>query len=209
ITSVYQSVFGSKTKYAGLSYLGVDQPEIAQKYIRTRSLPNIGEWINFSSTQIANLCGITHKLSSIVSEPTESHTSWIMPIPNLELPMNEMANEINEESNKSGVMVTLSLFYSRLVKILNNKFYSLDQEFPHNKGWALKENLKLRNKARNLRAADRYLPKSVHSCLEKLAAEGELTLEEILIMKTIKGWIGRYSANFKKKALEKTLVKNM
>ena len=33
ITSVYQSVFGSKTKYAGLSYLGVDQPETAQKLL--------------------------------------------------------------------------------------------------------------------------------------------------------------------------------
>ena len=33
ITSVYQSVFGSKAKYAGLSYLGIDQPETAQKLL--------------------------------------------------------------------------------------------------------------------------------------------------------------------------------
>ncbi|CAI2198872.1 2882_t:CDS:1, partial [Funneliformis geosporum] len=33
ITSVYQSVFGSKTKYIELSYLGVDQPETAQKLL--------------------------------------------------------------------------------------------------------------------------------------------------------------------------------
>ncbi|RIA92392.1 hypothetical protein C1645_820729 [Glomus cerebriforme] len=33
ITSVYQSVFGSKTKYAELSYLGLDQSEIAQKLL--------------------------------------------------------------------------------------------------------------------------------------------------------------------------------
>ncbi|RIA81163.1 hypothetical protein C1645_837437 [Glomus cerebriforme] len=33
ITSVYQSVFGSKTKYAGLLYLGLDQSEIAQKLL--------------------------------------------------------------------------------------------------------------------------------------------------------------------------------
>ncbi|CAI2181868.1 2729_t:CDS:1, partial [Funneliformis geosporum] len=81
----------------------------------------------------------------------------------------------------------------------------LDQEFPHNKGCALKENLKLRNKgggkritkrlfniykvffARKLRAADHYSPKSMHSCLEELAAEGENTLGEILTVKTIKG----------------------
>jgi hypothetical protein len=45
--------------------------------------------------------------------------------------------------------------------------------------------------------------------LEELAAEGELTLEEIPTVKTIKGWIGRYSANFKKEASEKALVENM
>ncbi|RHZ81289.1 hypothetical protein Glove_122g140 [Diversispora epigaea] len=33
ITSVYQLVFGSKTKCAGLSYLGLDQPETAQKLL--------------------------------------------------------------------------------------------------------------------------------------------------------------------------------
>src|SRR5579871_4227449 len=33
ITSVYQLVFGSKAKYAGLSYLGIDQPETAQKLL--------------------------------------------------------------------------------------------------------------------------------------------------------------------------------
>ena len=33
ITSVYQSVFGTKTKYAGLSYLGINQPETAQKLL--------------------------------------------------------------------------------------------------------------------------------------------------------------------------------
>ncbi|CAG8663008.1 2872_t:CDS:2, partial [Funneliformis caledonium] len=33
ITSTYQLVFGSKTKYAGLSYLGLNQPETAQKLL--------------------------------------------------------------------------------------------------------------------------------------------------------------------------------
>jgi hypothetical protein len=92
----------------------------------------------------------------------------------------------------------------------------------------LKENLKLGNKgggkritkkvvqylqgfflAGNLRAADRYSPESMRASLEELATEGELALEEIPTVKTIKGWIGRYSANFKKEASEKALVKNM
>jgi len=33
ITSVYQSVFGTQTKYAGLSYLGLEQPETAQRLL--------------------------------------------------------------------------------------------------------------------------------------------------------------------------------
>ena len=63
--------------------------------------------------------------------------------------------------------------------------------------------------AGNLRIADRYSPESMHACLEELATEGELTLEEIPTVKTIKGWIGRYSANFKKETSEKVLVENM
>ena len=91
----------------------------------------------------------------------------------------------------------------------------------------MKENLKLGNKgggnrisktvvqylqsfflAGNLRAVDHYSPEDMHTCLEKLAVEGELTLEEIPTVKTIKGWIGRYSASFKKVASEKALLEN-
>jgi len=57
-------------------------------------------------------------------------------------------------------------------------------------------------------SVDRYSPENMHTCLEELAAEEELTLEEIPTVKTIKGWIGRYSANFKKKASERALVEN-
>ncbi len=63
--------------------------------------------------------------------------------------------------------------------------------------------------AENLRIADHYSPESMYACLEELATEGELTLEEILMIKTIKGQIERYSANFKKEASKKALVENM
>ncbi|CAB5371618.1 unnamed protein product [Rhizophagus irregularis] len=142
---------------------------------------------------------------------------------------NEITKEITAENNKSGKYhYKYICFYSRNAKILNNKIHNLDQEFPLSKGWALKENLKLGNKgggkciskkvvqylqefflAKNLKAADRYLPENMHTCLKELAEEGELTLEEIPTVKTIKGWIGRYSANFKKETSEKALVENM
>ncbi|GET03494.1 hypothetical protein GLOIN_2v1488527 [Rhizophagus clarus] len=38
ITSVYQSVFDDKTKYAGLSYSDIDQPEPVQKLLGRISL---------------------------------------------------------------------------------------------------------------------------------------------------------------------------
>ena len=47
----------------------------------------------------------------------------------------------------------------------------------------------------------------MHACLEELAAEGELALEEIPTIKTIKSWIGRYSKSFKKEASERALIK--
>ena len=42
--------------------------------------------------------------------------------------------------------------------------------------------------------------------LENLITEGELVSEEVPTIKTIKGWIGRYSKSFKKEASERTLT---
>jgi hypothetical protein len=101
----------------------------------------------------------------------------------------------------------------------------MDLEFPFDAGWALKENLQLGNKgggkriskkviqylqgyflAGNLRPADRYSPETMHASLEILVTEGELIAEEIPTIKTIKGWIGRYSKSFKKEATECALT---
>ena len=60
--------------------------------------------------------------------------------------------------------------------------------------------------AGNLKAVDRYSPEHMHACLKELAAEEELALEEIPTIKTIKGWIGRYSKSFKKEASERALT---
>ncbi|CAG8544914.1 41669_t:CDS:2, partial [Gigaspora margarita] len=110
---------------------------------------------------------------------------------------------------------------------LEDEISNAIREFPFNAGWALKENMKLGKKgagkhmmkkviqylqsfflAGNLKAKDHYSPEDMHANLEDLAANGELTFEEIPSVKTIKGWIGRYSANFKKDASEKALLKN-
>ena len=57
-----------------------------------------------------------------------------------------------------------------------------------------------------MRPADRYSPEAMHASLENLVIEGELTSGEIPTIKTIKGWIGRYSKNFKKEASKHALT---
>ncbi|CAG8803374.1 25120_t:CDS:2, partial [Dentiscutata erythropus] len=54
---------------------------------------------------------------------------------------------------------------------------------------ALKENIKLGN----LKAENYDLSEDMHTSLEDLAVNGKLIFEEIPMIKTIKGWIERYS----------------
>ncbi|RGB23380.1 hypothetical protein C1646_774580 [Rhizophagus diaphanus] len=110
----------------------------------------------------------------------------------------------------------------RLIIYFNN---NANLEFPFDVGWTLKENLQLGNKGEekqiskkvvqylqdyflmgNLRSADHYSHKAIHTCLENLVTEGELVSEEILTIKTIKSWIERYSKSFKKKVSEHVLI---
>ena len=48
----------------------------------------------------------------------------------------------------------------------------------------------------------------MHESLKELAGEKEISVEEIPEVKTIKGWIGRYSASSKKEMSEKALEEN-
>ncbi|RIB08482.1 hypothetical protein C2G38_2045128 [Gigaspora rosea] len=102
---------------------------------------------------------------------------------------------------------------------------SINQDFSLNVNWALKENIKFGNKgakkhikkkvlqylqsfflADNLKAADRYSLENMHADFEYLARNSEILVEDVPIVKTIKGWIGRYSASFKKDASEQALT---
>ncbi|CAG8755684.1 23180_t:CDS:2, partial [Dentiscutata erythropus] len=81
----------------------------------------------------------------------------------------------------------------------------------------LKENIKFGNKearkcmskkvlqylqsfflADNIVSANQYFSEDMYIAFKDLAINKELTLKEVLMAKTIKGWIGRYSASFKK-----------
>ncbi len=114
----------------------------------------------------------------------------------------------------------------KILTTLNND--SVDIEFPLKPGWALKENQKMGNKgggkriskkviqylqayfhAGNLNPKDRYTAEKMHDSLKELVHEKELSDEEIPEVKTIKGWIGRYSASSKKEMSEKALEQNV
>jgi len=62
--------------------------------------------------------------------------------------------------------------------------------------------------AGNLNPKDRYTAEKMHESLKELVNEKELSIEEIPEVKTIKGWIGRYSASSKKEMSEKALEEN-
>ncbi|UZO16852.1 uncharacterized protein OCT59_008220 [Rhizophagus irregularis] len=66
----------------------------------------------------------------------------------------------------------------------------VDADFPLKPSWSLKENQKMGNKG------------------GELVREKELSVEDIPEIKTIKGWIGRYSASSKKEMSEKALEQN-
>jgi hypothetical protein len=100
----------------------------------------------------------------------------------------------------------------------------VDVEFSLKPGWILKENQKMGNKgggkciskkviqylqayfhAGNLNPKDRYTAEKMHESLKELVHEKELCAEDIPEVKTIKGWIGQYSAFSKKEMSEKAL----
>ncbi len=104
----------------------------------------------------------------------------------------------------------------------------VDTEFPLKPGWALKENQKMGNKGGgkciskkviqylqayfhmgNLNPKDWYTVEKMHKSLKELVCEKKLSIENILEVKTIKGWIGRYSAASKKEMSEKVLEQSV
>ena len=62
--------------------------------------------------------------------------------------------------------------------------------------------------ASNLNPKDWYTAEKMHESLKELVNEKELSVEEIPEVKTIKRWIGRYSASSKKEMSEKALEEN-
>ncbi|PKB97337.1 hypothetical protein RhiirA5_431840 [Rhizophagus irregularis] len=139
----------------------------AAGYVRVKSLPNIGEWTEFSPADIRTFCSEINRPNPEYTAPTKPKTPWLTSLSikkdiQKSFEHDETQNSLNPTSGQMGV----------------------DADFPLKPGWSLKENQKMGNKGE------------------------ELSVEDIPEIKTIKGWIGRYSASSKKEMSEKALEQN-
>ena len=111
--------------------------------------------------------------------------------------------------------------YFRNYEVKLSIIIDIDNNFPLENGWALKNNQKYGQRgsgkritltvraylegfflAGNLNKTDRMSAKDMITELKKLAEEGEIQKNEVPEIKTVKGWITRYSASLRKESAE-------
>ncbi|RHZ82295.1 hypothetical protein Glove_109g253 [Diversispora epigaea] len=97
-------------------------------YIRARSLPNIGNWKEFSPAEINTFCGKTNRPNPEFTTPTQSKIPWLssLPMKKDSIQSNEMYNLLQNKNTQDQM--------------------TIDTVFPLKLGWALKENQKMGNK---------------------------------------------------------------
>ncbi|CAJ0849766.1 1823_t:CDS:2 [Entrophospora sp. SA101] len=138
------------------------------------------------------------KPEPFISTPSIPNSPWTFPVPN--------------ESNSKKRRVELSKEHQK-----NSEAINLQENIC---GWALKEKQKFGKKgggvrmssqvtslcqnyfhAGNTNKSDRYSPEDMLNELNKLVKERQLDPNELPKINTIQSWIGRYSANCKRKWL--------
>ncbi|RHZ49465.1 hypothetical protein Glove_520g3 [Diversispora epigaea] len=122
-------------------------------YIKARAVPNIGNWILFSPTQIQNFAkGEINQPLPQLSELTKPKSSWKIPIPHASgicskrLPLQELTNELQNR----GIDYGNQNKRQKLVEILDNELIKETLKNKENKGLRLM-NLSMSNKAYNIR----------------------------------------------------------
>ncbi|RHZ51818.1 hypothetical protein Glove_469g42 [Diversispora epigaea] len=136
-------------------------------YIKARAIPNLGNWILFSPSQIQNFVkGEINQPSPQLSESTKPKSPWKIPIPHASklCPKRLGLQELTSELPSGNFLCRRNKKKQRLVKILDkeltqetlenkglhlrnrsmlNKKYNTrpmnDEEFPLSSGWATKE----------------------------------------------------------------------
>ncbi|POG78563.1 hypothetical protein GLOIN_2v1535525, partial [Rhizophagus irregularis DAOM 181602=DAOM 197198] len=156
-------------------------------YIQAQTLPQIGEWLRYSPTDVSKLIKEPlHKPTPDISTHTKPVLPWSFPI----------------------------------IRIKD-----ISDKFQLEKGWALKSNQKYGQRgsgkrititvkaylegfflAGNVNKTDRMSAKDMVTELKKLAEEGEIQNDEVPEIKTIEGWITRYSASLRKESAEQRVI---
>ncbi|CAB4435478.1 unnamed protein product [Rhizophagus irregularis] len=149
-------------------------------YIQAQTLPQIGEWLRYSPTDVSKLIKEPlHKPTPDISTHTKPVLPWSFPIIRIKDKVNR--NTLETESNDQAC------------------FLDISDKFQLEKGWALKSNQKYGQR-------DRMSAKDMVTELKKLAEEGEIQNDEVPEIKTIEGWITRYSASLRKESAEQRVI---
>ncbi|RHZ82683.1 hypothetical protein Glove_105g11 [Diversispora epigaea] len=164
-------------------------------YIQARTLPNIGNYINYSPAQIEKISkSEIIRPNPTMSTPTISQSTWTIPISNFDT--NSKHKKIDTSSNKI-------LMQNNEGNINTEENFIIDTEFQLASGWALKANQKFGKRggvkmskkiitllqgffhAGNANKSDRYTAHDMLSELNDMAIEGELNPEIIPKVETI------------------------
>ncbi|CAB4438460.1 unnamed protein product [Rhizophagus irregularis] len=156
------------TKFVGIPYNHVIIlyfSNIATLIIK-KLKPYLASPNEFSPADINTFCGKINHPNSEYTTPTKPKTPWLTSL-----------------SMKKGMQKSLERDKTQNSPTPISNQMGVDTEFPLKPGWALKENQKMGN----LNPKDRYTAEKMHESLKELAHENELSVEDVLEVKTIKG----------------------
>ncbi|RGB30917.1 hypothetical protein C1646_764737 [Rhizophagus diaphanus] len=120
-----------------------------ERCILARSIPNLGPWTTFTSTQLEKLQKREiEKPNPNISTPTISNSNWKIPPPNSELLVKKLQSrgiELNGKENKEELVINLEKELNKEVehkKLEPKRIVGVDVKkvYPLQIGWALKEN---------------------------------------------------------------------
>ncbi|RHZ48651.1 hypothetical protein Glove_543g11 [Diversispora epigaea] len=172
-------------------------------YIKTRAIPNLGNWILFSPSQIQNFVkGEINQPSPQLSESTKPKSPWKIPIPHAsKLCLKRLGlQELTSELQNRGI----DCLHLRNRSMLNKKYNTRpmnDEEFPLSSGWATKEVQKYGKKGGGKR-----IKKRISTILEQyfLAGNVDKTIDHWSIDARQDAW---FSASSLHSAIENLEIK--
>ncbi|RHZ79175.1 hypothetical protein Glove_151g136 [Diversispora epigaea] len=199
-------------------------------YIRARTLPNFGPWLNYSPNDLTKL--ISEPLHKPTLDVRFMHISAINRIPifvHSTSASPEVSNHTKSNSDWNfSIIPTILKNNDEKLNNNNNNYQSyteLNTTFELPKGWALKGNQKFGQRGSgkritgivkiylesfflvgNVNKTDRMSAKDMITELEKIVETGEIQQSDVPAIKTVEGRITRYAANLRREAAEQRVA---